>query len=101
MSTSRRDSPETLRRHLAERLRTGEGIDRGEEILEASRPRRSGDARAAGVRISPDEYDLLREREPFVEAVQEGLADAEAGRTMTNEELGARLDEHFGPLDDG
>jgi len=26
-----------LRRRLAERIRTGEGIDRGEEILEASR----------------------------------------------------------------
>lgn len=26
-----------LRRRLADRLRTGEGIDRGEEILEASR----------------------------------------------------------------
>lgn len=26
-----------LRRRLAERVRTGEGIDRGEEVLEASR----------------------------------------------------------------
>jgi hypothetical protein len=26
-----------LRKRLAERIRTGEGIDRGEEILEASR----------------------------------------------------------------
>lgn len=26
-----------LRRRLAERIRTGEGIDRGEELLEASR----------------------------------------------------------------
>lgn len=26
-----------LRRRLAERIRTGEGVDRGEEILEASR----------------------------------------------------------------
>ena len=56
--------------------------------------------RPAGVLVSPDEYDRLRERERFVEAVQEGLADADAGRVITNEELGARLDELFGPLDE-
>jgi prevent-host-death family protein len=55
--------------------------------------------RPAGVLVSPGEYDRLRERELFVESVQEGLADAEAGRVITDDELGARLDDLFGPLE--
>jgi predicted transcriptional regulator len=38
------------------------------------------------------------ERDRFVEAVEEGLADAEAGRVISDEELGRYLDEHLGPL---
>lgn len=41
------------------------------------------------------------ERERFVEAVEEGLADAEAGRVIPDEELGAWLDEELGPLEPG
>lgn len=41
------------------------------------------------------------ERDRFVEAVEAGLADAEAGRVISDEELGASLDEEFGPLDTG
>lgn len=52
-------------------------------------------AQKAGTPLSPDG---LRERERFVESVQAGLADAEAGRVITNEELGAKLDSLFGPL---
>jgi prevent-host-death family protein len=55
--------------------------------------------RPAGVLLSPEEYDRLREHDRFLEAVHEGLADAEAGRTITDEELGARLDDLFGPLE--
>lgn len=56
--------------------------------------------RPAGVLLSPEDYDRLREHDRFLEAVHEGLADAEAGRTISDEELGASLDELFGPLGD-
>ena len=55
--------------------------------------------RPAGVLVSPQEYDRLREHDRFVSSVHEGLADAEAGRMITDEELGERLDQAFGPLD--
>jgi predicted transcriptional regulator/AraC-like DNA-binding protein len=45
--------------------------------------------------------DPSGERERFVETVEEGLADAEAGRVISDEELGRLLDEEFGPLDTG
>jgi hypothetical protein len=38
------------------------------------------------------------ERERFLAAVREGLADAEAGRVVDDEELDSFLDEQFGPL---
>jgi uncharacterized protein (DUF433 family) len=41
------------------------------------------------------------ERERFLEAVEEGLADAEAGRVISDEELRACLDEELGPLEIG
>jgi PHD/YefM family antitoxin component YafN of YafNO toxin-antitoxin module len=55
--------------------------------------------RPAGVLLAPEEYDRLREHDRFVSSVYEGLTDAEAGRTITDEALGERLDEAFGPLD--
>lgn len=55
--------------------------------------------RPAGVLLSPEEYDRLREHDRFLEAVHEGLADAEAGRTISDEELGTKLDGLFGPLE--
>src|SRR2546423_12602748 len=36
--------------------------------------------KAAGVLLSPDAYDQLLERARFIAAVEEGLADADAGR---------------------
>jgi prevent-host-death family protein len=41
----------------------------------------------AAVVMSPKEYDLLSYRSRFVEAVNEGLADAEAGRTYDGEQV--------------
>lgn len=49
--------------------------------------------RAAGVLLSPLEFDRLVEQARFLESVQAGLADAEAGRTMSTAEVGARLRE--------
>ncbi|MFH2009785.1 MAG: type II toxin-antitoxin system Phd/YefM family antitoxin [bacterium] len=52
--------------------------------------------KAAAVLISPSEYDALTERTRFLEAVGEGLTDAEAGRVISDEELGKRLDDELG-----
>lgn len=46
---------------------------------------------AAGVLMSPEEYDRLQEKERFLESVAMGLADAEAGRTIDAAELRRRL----------
>ncbi len=43
--------------------------------------------RPAAVVMSPAEFDRLREQQRFVESVAAGLADAEAGRVLTTEEL--------------
>jgi prevent-host-death family protein len=54
--------------------------------------------RPAAVLITPEEFDRIREHERFVSAVREGLADAEAGRLVDDEELDSYFDEKFGPL---
>jgi prevent-host-death family protein len=53
--------------------------------------------RAAGVLISPAEFDRLNERARFVAAVEEGLADADAGRLRDHVEVAERLQKRFGP----
>jgi antitoxin YefM len=45
----------------------------------------------AAVVMSPREYDLLSYRSRFVDAVSEGLADAEAGRTYDGEQVVSEL----------
>jgi prevent-host-death family protein len=45
----------------------------------------------AAVVMSPREYDLLSYQSRFIEAVNEGLADVEAGRTVDAEEAFAEL----------
>ncbi|HSM91906.1 MAG TPA: type II toxin-antitoxin system Phd/YefM family antitoxin [Anaeromyxobacteraceae bacterium] len=47
--------------------------------------------RPAGVLLSPAEFDRLVERYQFVRAVEEGIADADAGRLIDAETLRARL----------
>lgn len=54
--------------------------------------------RPAAVLITPEDFDRIRERERFMAAVQEGLADAEAGRLLSSEEVDRELDLEFGPL---
>jgi prevent-host-death family protein len=51
--------------------------------------------RPAGVLITPQEYDRLSEYDRFLEAVNRGLADSEAGRLIDDEALSAELDEPF------
>ncbi len=43
--------------------------------------------KAAGVLLSPGEFDRLSERARFVAAVQEGLADSEAGRVRSHNQV--------------
>ena len=52
--------------------------------------------RPAGVLVPTADYDRWMERERFVAAVNEGLEDAKAGRTVSDEELTAELDREFG-----
>lgn len=47
--------------------------------------------RAAGVLVSPTEYDRLTYTDRFLSSVREGLDDIEAGRLCTTEELRKEL----------
>ena len=47
--------------------------------------------KAAGVLLSPAEFDRLSERASFVSAVEEGLADANANRTRSHAEVVASM----------
>jgi PHD/YefM family antitoxin component YafN of YafNO toxin-antitoxin module len=53
----------------------------------------------AAVLITPEEFDNMQERYRFVAAVQEGLADVEAGRLLDSDEVRRQLDAEFGPLE--
>jgi prevent-host-death family protein len=46
--------------------------------------------KAAGVLLSPAEFDRLNDRARFVAAVEEGLADEKAGRVSAHEDVVAR-----------
>ena len=48
--------------------------------------------RAAAVLLSPAAFDALTEQERLRAAIADGLADAQAGRTVSTEELRALLD---------
>ncbi len=51
----------------------------------------------AAVLITPEEFDRIRERERFVEAITAGLADSAAGRLIDDEDLDEELDAELGP----
>jgi prevent-host-death family protein len=52
----------------------------------------------AAVLITPEEFDQMRERDRFVAAVREGLADSKAERVLEDDEVERILDERFGSL---
>ncbi|MCC6157085.1 MAG: type II toxin-antitoxin system Phd/YefM family antitoxin [Deltaproteobacteria bacterium] len=54
-----------------------------------------------GVVIPPEEYDRIVERARFMEAVERGLREADAGLLMSPEEVDRELDREFGPLKRG
>jgi prevent-host-death family protein len=51
--------------------------------------------KAAGVLLSPAEFDRLTERARFVAAVSEGLADAKAGRVHSHKSVVAEMKRRF------
>jgi prevent-host-death family protein len=51
--------------------------------------------RPAAVLIAPDEFDRLQQHQMFMEAVREGLAEAERGEVMDDEVLAGELDAEF------
>ena len=50
------------------------------------------------VLLTPEEFDRLAAYDRFMDAVQEGLADAEAGRVVTDQALTSELDAAFPTL---
>jgi len=50
----------------------------------------------AGVLLSPRAFDELTERARFAAAVEEGLADAEAGRVHSHASVARRMKARFG-----
>jgi prevent-host-death family protein len=56
------------------------------------------DGEPVAVLMSPAEYDELTYRVRFMKGVVEGLADVEAGRVHTSEEIKAYLEKEFGPI---
>jgi len=54
--------------------------------------------RAAAVLMQPADYDYMGKRDRVVGAIQAGMDDVRAGRTLSDEELDRELDKEFGPL---
>ena len=50
----------------------------------------------AGVLLSPEAFDEPTEPARFVAVVEEGLADAQAGRINTHADVAARMKSRFG-----
>jgi predicted transcriptional regulator len=48
--------------------------------------------------MSPHEYDRLTYQLRLMKGITEGLADDAAGRTITQEEMGRRLESRFAKL---
>jgi prevent-host-death family protein len=56
------------------------------------------DGEPAAVLVGADEFAMLREHRRFLAAVEEGLADASAGRVLSSQELKESLEKEFGPI---
>ena len=53
----------------------------------------------AGVLLSPAAFDELSERQQFLAAVQEGMADEQAGRSYTNDEVFAAAERRIAAIE--
>lgn len=78
-----------LKAHLSERIRALKGRRRPLVVTQ--------NGKAAAVMLSPEDFDRLTSQARFVSAVEEGLSDLDAGRVVSDEALGRRLDARFGP----
>ena len=56
--------------------------------------------RAAAVLVSPAEFDALTERGRLLQAVAEGIADADRGRLTDHESMVAEMTSRYGPPDE-
>jgi len=56
--------------------------------------------RAAAVLVSPGEFDALTERGRLLQAVAEGIADADRGRLTDHESIVAEMTSRYGPPDE-
>ncbi len=79
-----------LKAHLSERIRDLRGCGRPLVVTQ--------NGKAAAVLLAPEEFDRLTNQARFIAAMQEGFDDLEAGRVISHEELGHRLDARFGAL---
>lgn len=79
-----------LKAHLSEKIRELRGRRRPFVVTQ--------NGRAAAVLLAPEEFDRLTAQARFVTSVREGLEDHDAGRVVTEKELGRRLDARFGTL---
>lgn len=51
----------------------------------------------AAVLMSPQEFDRMRYRDYVISAINEGLADDAAGRTVSDEDIGKMIETELGP----
>lgn len=79
-----------LKAHLSERIRDLKARRRPLVVTQ--------NGKAAAVMLAPEEFDRLTTQARFVAALQEGLSDLDAGRVISDDDLGRRLDVRFGPL---
>lgn len=77
-----------LKAHLSEKIRALRGRRRPLVVTQ--------NGKAAAVLLSPEDFDRLTTQASFVAAVQDGIRDLDAGRVVSNDELGRRLDARFG-----
>ena len=73
-----------LKTHLSERIRSLR--ERGRPLVVTQH------GKAAAVLLSPEDFDRLTARARFVASIETGLADAKAGRTLSDAELEHTLD---------
>jgi prevent-host-death family protein len=56
------------------------------------------DGEPAAVLVDATEFAALREHRRFLEAINEGMADVDAGRVLTTQELKKSFEAEFGPI---
>jgi prevent-host-death family protein len=79
-----------LKAHLSEKIRALRGRRRPLVVTQ--------NGKAAAVMLSPEDFDRLTTQARFVAAVQDGFSDLDAGRVVSDKELGRRLDARLGAL---